>query len=564
MSSQNTPAAGEHPGIRPDSRLTRDLATTYETGGQWTSQTLTSLLADAAVAHPELTAAVDSAGPGGSRRAMTYAELDAYVTDLAVGLRARGVTEGDSVVVMLPNCIEFAALIFAINRAGAVYTGIPVAYGTKEVRHILASTGAKVVVTQERVASATPLEVVRASYGEAAPLVVVRGDSGRGEGEIALGDLAVPAADGARLPDVLPTVDPRGLCHIGFTSGTTGAPKGVMNTNQTLIAVLRNWLAYFGAENLGAPMVNAVVSPVGHHSGFLWGVLMTAYLRGTAVYLEKWSPATAATFLREEGATVFFGAPTFLQDLLTTDLVGDPRCALRAVITTGSPVPRALPGAGRSAFGCWVGSAWGMTEIGIGISCRPGMSDPELASDGRAVPGVEVRIVGTDGEPVAADTPGRMQVRSAGLFLGYQGLPDRTREEIDAEGWFDTGDTARIDENQLVYLEGRSKDIVIRGGENIPVVAVESVLYTHPDVVDVAVVGVPDERLGERACAVVHSRTDDLTLDELNRHLLDSGVSRHFLPERLVLVPSLPKTPSGKIRKVELRQRLALVETAPQ
>ncbi|MEU8251024.1 AMP-binding protein [Nonomuraea sp. NPDC048916] len=561
MSSQNISAVGEHPGIRPDSRLTPELATAYESSGQWTSQTLTSLLADAAAAHPDLIAAVDSAGPGGSRRAMTYAELDAYVTDLAVGLRARGVAEGDSVVVMLPNCIEFAALIFAINRAGAVYTGIPVAYGTKEVGHILASTGAKLVVTQEQVASATPLAVVRASCGEAAPLVAVRGESSRVDGEIALGDLADPsAAAGVRLP----TVDPRALCHIGFTSGTTGAPKGVMNTNQTLIAVLRNWLAYFGAENLGAPIVNAVVSPVGHHSGFLWGVLMTAYLRGTAVYLEKWSPSTAATFLREEQATVFFGAPTFLQDLLTTDLVGDPRCALRAVITTGSPVPRALPGAGRHAFGCWVGSAWGMTEIGIGVSCRPGMSEVELASDGRAVPGVAVRVVGSDGEPVDVNTPGRMQVRSAGLFLGYQSLPDRTRKEINAEGWFDTGDTARIDENQLVYLEGRSKDIVIRGGENIPVVAVESVLYTHPDVVDVAVVGVPDERLGERACAVVHSRADGLTLDDLNRHLLDNGVSKHFLPERLVLVQSLPKTPSGKIRKVELRQQLALVETAAQ
>ena len=558
MTLQDTAAAGAHPGIRPDSRLTPALATAYESSGQWTSQTLASLLADGAAAHPDLVAAVDSAGPGGSRRAMTYAQLDAYVTDLAVGLRARGVAEGDSVVVMLPNCIEFAALIFAINRAGAVYTGIPVAYGTKEVGHILASTGAKVVVTQEQVASATPLAVVRASCGQAAPLIAVRGEAALADGEIPLGDLSDSSAAGVHLP----TVDPRALCHIGFTSGTTGAPKGVMNTNQTLIAVLRNWLAYFGAENLGTPIVNAVVSPVGHHSGFLWGVLMTAYLRGTAAFLEKWSPTTAATFLREERATVFFGAPTFLQDLLTTDLVGDPRCALRAVITTGSPVPRALPTAGRKAFGCWVGSAWGMTEIGIGVSCRPGMSSLELASDGRAVPGVEVRVVGTDGEPLDANTAGRMQVRSAGLFLGYESLPDRTREEIGAEGWFDTGDTARIDEHQLVYLEGRSKDIIIRGGENIPVVAVESVLYTHPDVVDVAVVGVPDERLGERACAVVHSRTDALVLADLIQHLLDNGVSRHFLPERLLLVSSLPKTPSGKIRKVELRERLASVETA--
>lgn len=266
MTLPETAAVSGHPGIRPDSRLTPELAQAYETSGQWTAQTLASLLTDAAAARPDVLAVVDSAGPDGSRRALTYAQFDAYVTDLAVGLRARGVAAGDSVVVMLPNCIEFAALIFAINRAGAVYTGIPVAYGTKEVGHILASTGAKVVVTQEQVASATPLAVVRASCPAAKPLIAVRGAADLAEGEFAFADLAVPTADAD-----LPTVDPRGLCHIGFTSGTTGAPKGVMNTNQTLIAVLRNWVAYFGADNLGAPLVNAVVSPVGHHSGFLWG-----------------------------------------------------------------------------------------------------------------------------------------------------------------------------------------------------------------------------------------------------------------------------------------------------
>jgi cyclohexanecarboxylate-CoA ligase len=149
---------------------------------------------------------------------------------------------------------------------------------------------------------------------------------------------------------------------------------------------------------------------------------------------------------------------------------------------------------------------------------------------------------------------GRMQVRSAGLFLGYLGLPEKTAEEISPEGWFDTGDNARIDAHGLVQLDGRSKDIIIRGGENIPVVAVESVLYTHPDVVDVAVVGIPDPRLGERACAVVVlTEGSSITLEALNEHLLKNGVSKHFLPERLVTVDEFPKTPSGKIRKVELR-----------
>jgi cyclohexanecarboxylate-CoA ligase len=159
----------------------------------------------------------------------------------------------------------------------------------------------------------------------------------------------------------------------------------------------------------------------------------------------------------------------------------------------------------------------------------------------------------------AQGTTGRLQVRSAGLFLGYLGLPDKTAEEIDPDGWFDTGDNARIDEHGLIYLDGRSKDIIIRGGENIPVVAVESVLFTHPNLVDVAVIGIPDERLGERACAVVvPSRADlDIDLVQLNDYLLANGVSKHFLPELLVVLDELPKTPSGKIRKVELRAMAA-------
>jgi cyclohexanecarboxylate-CoA ligase len=247
-----------------------------------------------------------------------------------------------------------------------------------------------------------------------------------------------------------------------------------------------------------------------------------------------------------------------LQDLLTTDLAGDKECKLRSAIVTGSPVPRSLPAAGREAFGCWIGSAWGMTEIGIGISCRPGMSDTELASDGRAFDGVEARVVDALGEEVPPGAIGRLQVRTAGLFLGYKDLPDKTAEEIDPDGWFDTGDNARIDESSLVYLDGRSKDIIIRGGENIPVVAVESVLYTHEDVVDVALVGLPDERLGERACAVVVlAKGRQATLEELNAFLLENGVSKHYLPESLVIRHELPKTPSGKIRKVELRKAMS-------
>jgi cyclohexanecarboxylate-CoA ligase len=199
-----------------------------------------------------------------------------------------------------------------------------------------------------------------------------------------------------------------------------------------------------------------------------------------------------------------------------------------------------------------------MTEFGIGISCAPHLPAAAQLTDGVPVPGCEARVVTPDGRAGGAGETGGLQIRGPGLFLGYIGRPDATAEAIDAEGWFATGDVAQLGADGTITLQGRTKDIVIRGGENIPVVEVESLLFEHPGVVAAAVVGVPDERLGERACAVVVPAPGaHPDLDELCAYLSDRGLSKHFLPERLELVPQLPMTASGKVRKVELRALLS-------
>ncbi len=547
---QGAPPAS-HPGIRPDSRLTPQLAHDYESSGAWGRAPLRALLSSAAAEHPDRPAAVDrtSGRPGSTRT--TYAELDERAHRYACGLHALGVRAGDFVAVMLPNQAEFAALIFAINELGAVYSGIPVAYGEREVEVILRRTGARVAVVAERSGSNSPLQLVqglRAGLGSLEHVVV----AGSGAGTD-----ATPLASLLDAPEVqLPAVDARALCHVGFTSGTTGEPKGVLNTHQTLQAVLENWVAHVGRESLGDPIVNLIASPVGHHTGFLWGVLLTTYLRGTGVYLDRWVPDQGAQVIREEGVTTMFSAPTFLQDLVLTDLAQDATCSLRTVVLAGAPVPRTLPAVAGELFGCYVCPAWGMTELGIGISCAPHLPPGAQGTDGVPVPGTDVGVVGPEGEELPPGGIGALRIRGAGLFLGYLDLPEATAEAIDADGWFTTGDTARRTDEGYVSLEGRTKDIVIRGGENIPVTVVESLLFQHPDVVEASVVGVPDVRLGERACAVVVPSGDAVpTLEGICGFLLERGLSKHFLPERLELVDELPKTPSGKIRKVELRKR---------
>lgn len=540
-----------HPGIRPGSRLTHALAEEYAATGAWVPATLRSLLTEAVAEHPDRIAAVDRCGDQGGRPTLSYAELDARAHRYACGLHALGVRTGDVVAVMLPNQSDFAALIFAINELGAIYSGIPAAYGRREVSVILRRTCARVAVVAEQFGSSRPLALVQGLRGDLPDLqhLVVPGGGG---GVRSLESLI-------EAPEVeLPEVDPRALCHVGFTSGTTGEPKGVMHTHQTLRAVLDNWVRLQGRETLGDPVVNLVASPVGHHTGFLWGVLLTALLRGTAVYLDRWVPSEAPRVIREEQVTTMFSAPTFLQDLLQTELATEAGCSLRTVVLAGAPVPRTLPATAGTAFGCFVCPAWGMTELGIGISCAPHLPPDALTTDGLAVPGTEARIVGPDGRRGDDGSVGSLLIRGPGLFLGYLELPDATAAEIGPDGWFTTGDTARMTEEGYVLLEGRTKDIVIRGGENIPVSAVESLLFQHPDILEASVIGLPDARLGERACAVVVLAGAAVpTLPGVCDFLLGHGLSRHFLPERLEIVDALPKTPSGKIRKVELRGRYA-------
>ena len=543
---------------RPESRLTPELVEKYQAEGAWRDVALGTYLAEAAEATPGRLAAVSVDGQTGERiGSVSYADMTTMADRLAGGLSRLGVVSGDAVCVMLPNRLEFGALIYALVRLGAVYSGIPVSYGQKDVAFIVQRTRAKVLVVSSGFRSTNHVDMVREMYPETPELehVVVLGEDVPEEpGWLSFGELG--AAEPLEQP---PEVDPGSLVHIGFTSGTTGEPKGVMNTHQTLDAVRRRWVEHVGEEALGTPAVNLIASPVGHHTGFLWGALLSASVCGTAVYLDRWKPQVAAEVIRREEVTLMFGAPTFLQDLMRLPELGPGTFpSLHMICIPGAPIPRKLIPKARETLGCFICPAWGMTEWGIGISGSPRLPQERVeATDGVPIEGCEVRVMETPDKQAEPEQEGELQIRGAGLFVGYYERPEYTEEEI-VDGWFKTGDQATVHEDGYVSLLGRTKDIIIRGGENIPVYELENSLYRHPVVVDAAVIGVPDERLGERACAVLVLEQDEhLSLDDVKKFLLDEGISKHFLPERLELIDALPKTSTGKVRKVELRQRFA-------
>lgn len=544
---------------RDDSRFTEAEVQGYLDRGEWVDRRLDELLWDAEEARPHDPAIISHDVLAGTRTELTYRQFGDLTRRLAAGLAQLGVGADDVVSVMLPNRAEFAAAIFAIFRLGAVYSGIPTAYGRREVDFMLRRTGARVIIV--------PSEFRNRDYvGFAAELV----DEG-----IELDHIIVVGHEGAlpaeptglwrRFDDVVADADASSLpappsaarlAHVGFTSGTTGEPKGVMNTHQTLFAVLRRWVQHIGTDVIGPDSINLIPSPIGHHTGFLWGVLLSSHVQGTGVLMDRWDGPRGADIVQRERPTMMVGAVAFLQDLLNLEHPPeDAWTSFRIISIPGAPIPRGLVPQAREGLGCFICPAWGMTEYGIGISGASDLPRHRVeATDGIPVEGCQVRVVDGERREVPRGTEGDLQIGGAGLFMGYLDRPEFTEAAI-SDGWFDTGDRAIRHEDGFVALVGRSKDIIIRGGENIPVAEVETLLYDHPAVLDAAVVAMSDPRLGERACACIVVREGHATpqLPDLVSHLLERGLSKHFLPERVEVLDELPRTMSGKIRKVELR-----------
>jgi len=268
-----------------------------------------------------------------------------------------------------------------------------------------------------------------------------------------------------------------------------------------------------------------------------------------------WEPKTAIGLIREHGVSFTMASTPFLSDLARTVAetgLGVP--TLRTYLCAGAPIPGALVEQARKALGSKIVSAWGMTENGaITTTLLDDDDERSVNTDGCAMPGIEVRVVDLDGKPLPAGAEGKLLARGCSIFGGYLKRPQLNG--VDAEGWFDTGDLARIDERGYIRICGRSKDVIIRGGENIPVVEVEALLYRHPAVAQVAIVAMPDPRLGERACAVVVPKPgQSLTFEGMVEFLKAQKIATQYLPERLELLEAMPTTPSGKIQKFKLRE----------
>lgn len=520
----------------------------------WPGRTLLDYLDDAVEACPERPAVVGYVHAAGARHALSYAALAAASERVAAGLLDLGVQPGEVVGMQLPNWWQLPVLSLACLRVGAVTNALMPIFRERELEFMVSLAGSRVLAVPESFNGFDHAAMARelaARLPELDHVVTVR------PGE-AFDGLAREPVEADRAEFVRRRPDPDDVVQLAYTSGTTGEPKGVMVTSNTALCNVRDFAARLG---LTGDDVQLMASPLAHQTGYMYGFQMPVLRAATSVLQDVWRPEQAREIVRDEGVAFTMASTPFLADL-TAQAEQDPAAftSFRVFLCAGAPVPRDLVRRATAALDARISSGWGMSEMGA--VTVTGADDPDervFETDGYPLPYVELRTVGADGEVLGPDVEGRLQVRANSLFGGYLERPDL--RGLDGDGWFDTGDLARLDDAGYLRITGRSKDIIIRGGENIPVVEIENLLYAHPDVAEVALVAMPDERLGERACAfVVPAAGAAPTLEGLTGHLRANGTATQYLPERLELVDALPRTLTGKIQKFRLRERLAAPE----
>jgi cyclohexanecarboxylate-CoA ligase len=512
----------------------------------------------------------------GGTRVWTWGELDREADKAAALLLELGVEPGETVAYQLPNWGEFVILTLACMKVGAICCALMPIFREREIGFALRRSGARVLVVADEFrgrkhAEETASMLAGAANGPSAdgasdgasrdcdgPLpvehVLVVGSSGAP---------ALPKTDGVRWHDFAAAIaarkpGPAALSQLFFTSGSTGEPKGVLHRYDALTRAAMMEVEHLG---LGRDDTIFIPTPLAHQTGLLYGMWLSFALGSTQVIMDAWDAHRGARALREWDCSFVQAATPFLADLVRVVETAEEEAppALRIFVVTGAAVPRALAERATTVLAAAVCGAWGSTESCLGALAAPG-DDPSKVwgTDGRALAGTRIRIVDDSGKLLGPGEEGNFQVTSRCLFEEYLDRPDLTAAAMTADGWYRTGDLATIDGDGFLRLTGRVKDIINRGGEKVPVAEIEQLLHEHPAVAEVAIVAMPDERLGERACAYVVREPDfagEFGLAEVREHLDAADVSKFYWPERVETLAEMPRTPSGKIQKFVLRER---------
>ena len=530
----------------------------YYRAGLWSTETFHDLLALRARENPDKVFATDGT------RSLTYRELFDAGQRLAVGLHRQGLRRGDTAAVQLPNWVEFIEVLAALSRLGVVMVPIMPIYRHEDVSYVLSNAGVGAVFTAAHFSKFGYLDMYL-DLRRVRPdlmIVVARPDSDAqavidaDPNVFALQELAADTDDLSARQELDDPPGPDDPFVIVYTSGTTSRPKGCVHTFNTYCSGSRALVGPFGYTESD---VQFGPSPIAHTTGLVTSVLLPMLTGAATHVMAKWDPARGIDEIQRFGCTATVTAPTFLHALLSEyDPKSHDLSTMRLWTCAGAPIPGAVVERASAALpNMTVLSLYGRSENLVTTTCS--VTDDvsrALTSDGTAMPGAEVKIVDDSGCEVPRGAEGDIAYRGPAHMVEYLGNTAETAALFTQDGFSRSGDLGRMTDDGYVRVTGRTKDIVIRGGMNISVREIEDHLAHNPALQAFSVVGMPDERLGERVCCfvVTASGHDTPTVEELREFLLDKGVPIQKTPERVVAVTALPMTATGKVLKHELRK----------
>jgi long-chain acyl-CoA synthetase len=466
---------------------------------------------------------------------LTYSQLDGASAHVAGLLRSKGVEPGDRVGIMLPNVPYFPVVYYGALRLGAVVVPMNVLLKGREVAFYLKDPEAKVLFAWHDFAEAAE----QGASGTDAEVVLVK--PGEFEDMVGSADPVTEVADRSGEDTAV----------ILYTSGTTGTPKGAELTHDNLVSNVETILETLIQIKDDDVVLGAL--PLFHSFGQTCGLNSCIAAGGTLTLIPRFDPDKALEIVERDRVTIFEGVPTMYVAMLNADSAGsaDTSC-LRLCVSGGSAMPGEVLRAFEDKFGCKILEGYGLSETSPVASFNHPDRERKVGSIGTPVAGVEMRVVDEDGGEVEQGEVGEIAIRGPNVMKGYWRKDDATAEVMDDDGWFRTGDMAKVDEDGYFFIVDRKKELIIRGGYNVYPREVEEALYGHPAVQEAAVVGVPDDRLGEEVgAAVVLKSGEDVSTDDL-REYVKNEVANYKYPRKIWVVDELPKGPTGKILKREV------------
>lgn len=504
--------------------------------------TVGGLLLDRAAEHPDRLALVGTRHGTGEAARLTYAELRDEACRVATAL-AKLAAPGEHVALWAPNVVEWPIIEYGAALAGVVLVALNPVLRKQELEYALSHSGSTVLLYADRSRDYDLGGVVAEVRGSFPDLTTV-----------SLSEVDRWRADDAD-PDVVARApqDPDLPVMLQYTSGTTGNPKGVLLRHRSLVNV-----ASLTMRTVGAPQNAACLNPLPmfHTASCVIGTLGPACIGGTEVLVEQFAPGPVLATMRDEQVSVLFFVPAVLGALLEAQRSTDePAPQLAAIMGGAANVPATMIEAAEQVFGTTLSNLFGQTELApVLTATRPTDSrSDQLNTVGHPLPQVDVKIVDpATGETVPIGTPGEICARGYQQLIEYLNDPEATRNAIDADGYLHTGDMGAMDERGYLTLTGRLKELIIRGGENVSPIAVETALAAHPNVLEAVVVGLPDERWGEVVAALIRVDDEPVDLKDQLVSFARERISPFMVPSRWFVTDELPVTATGKVRKFQV------------